>query len=138
MCTGARCLWGGDGARKLDARARCAALVVVGPCPMDGRCAVKKLLSFGAQPLCDVPAAASNAKLAATYEIKPREPALAVSGQEAEHASLLRAKAVPRWTWSARIPWGGGTASTRSVYAWRAAVVRRASCGLQFQAGRHV
>ena len=61
---------------------------------------------------------------------RERATALAVSGEEAQHASLLRARAVPRWLWSVH-------AYERTLHRReasllrRAAVVRRASCGLQ-------
>ena len=89
-------------------------------------------LSFGARPWCDVPAAASNAKPAP--RVIASAPALAVSGEEAQHSSLL-----------ARAPWragcgrlmrlGEGQLRRREASLLRrAAVVRRASCGLQRQA----
>ena len=40
--------------------ARRAALVVVGPCAINGHYTSRKPLSFGARPWCDVPAAASK------------------------------------------------------------------------------
>ena len=45
-------------------RARRAALVVVGMYAVEGRCTGERPLSFGARPWCDLPAAASNSKLA--------------------------------------------------------------------------
>ena len=48
-------------------------------------------------PWCDVPAAASNAKPAPRGSRGAGAPALAVSGEETQHSSLLRARAVPRW-----------------------------------------
>ena len=91
---------GGGAALELAARARRAALVVVGLCPTEGHCAGERPLSFGARPWCDVPAAASNAKPAPRGSRGAGAPALAVSGEEAQHSSLLRARAVPRWLWS--------------------------------------
>ena len=92
----ARCLWGGDAALELAARARRAALVVVGPRPANGAATGKRPLSFGARPWCDVPAAASNSK-PAPLGLRRRRAVLAVSGEEAQHSSLLRVRAVPRW-----------------------------------------
>ena len=74
----AHCLWGGDGARKLDARARCAALVVVGPRSTDGRCANQRHFTFGARPWCDVPAVASNTKPGASCHAQGSRRSLAL------------------------------------------------------------
>ena len=46
----ARSVWGGGAARALAARARRAALDVVGPRPMKGHCTSERPLSFGARP----------------------------------------------------------------------------------------
>ena len=51
----------GGAARALAKRARRAALVGVGACPMEGHYSSKRPLFFGARPRPDVPAAASNA-----------------------------------------------------------------------------
>ena len=64
-------------------------------------------------------------------------PALAVSGEEAQHSSLLRARAVPRWLWSVR-PQKRRTHRREASLLRRAAVVRRASCSLQESAGFRV
>ena len=56
----ARCLSGGGAARALAARARRAALVVVGLCLLKGHCTSEMPLSFGPRPCFDMPAAASN------------------------------------------------------------------------------
>ena len=53
-CAG--CLRGGGTARELPARARRAALVVVGLCLILGHCTAKRPLSFCARPWYDVPA----------------------------------------------------------------------------------
>ena len=58
----------GGAALGLVARARRAALVVVGPCSIEGRCTGERRLSFGARLWCDMPAAASSAKLAAACQ----------------------------------------------------------------------
>ena len=58
----------GGAALGLVARARRAALVVVGSCSIEGRCAGERRLSFGARPWCDMPAASSSAKLAAACQ----------------------------------------------------------------------
>ena len=62
-----------------------------------------------------------------------RAPALAVSREEAQHSSLLRARAVPRWLWLAYAVERALRRREASLLR-RAAVVRRASCGLQRQA----
>ena len=82
--------------------ARCL-MVVVGPYPAKGRCAAETSLCFGARPLCDVPAAASNFKPAPRCSCGARAWTLAVSGDEAQHSSLLCVRAVPRSFWSVRI-----------------------------------
>ena len=84
----ARCLSGGGAARKLTARARRAALAVVGPCTIKGHCTGGGPFPVGARPWCDVQAATSKNQLA-----------FAVFREEAQHASLLRARAVPRLLW---------------------------------------
>ena len=56
--------------------------------------------------------------------------ALAASRKEAQHASLLHARAVPRWLWSA-YALGKDTARQEASLLRRAAMVRRPSCGLQ-------
>ena len=87
---------GGGAALELAARARRAALVVVG-LPYKGRCDGERPLSFGARPWCDVPAAASNFKPAPRGLRGAGAAALAVSGEETQHSSLLRVRVVPRW-----------------------------------------
>ena len=59
-------------------------------------------LSFGAVSWCDVPAAASNAQSAVARGTYGRITALAISQEEAQHASLMRARAVSLWLWSIR------------------------------------
>ena len=83
--------------REFLARARRAVLVVVGSCSIKERCASEAPLSFGVLPWCDVLAAGSNAKPAPRVSRSAGAPALSVSGEEAQHASLLRARAVARW-----------------------------------------
>ena len=128
----ALCLWGGGAALELAARAPCRAgcsrLML-----LKGHCAGERPLSFGARPWCDVPAAASNAKPAPRVSRGAGAPALAVSGEEAQHSSLLRARAVPRWLWSAYACKRTLRRREASLLR-RAPVVRRASCGLQRQA----
>ena len=76
-------------------RARYAALAMIGLGPAKGRCANERPLSSSARPWCDVLIAASNARPA---------PAPAVSREEAQHSSLLRARAILRWLWPASTP----------------------------------
>ena len=53
----------GSTAPALAARARRAALVGLGPCPIKTDCASETALSLGARPCSDMPAAASNEQL---------------------------------------------------------------------------
>ena len=74
-------------------------MVVVGPYPAKGRCDGETSLPFGARPLCDVPAAASDFKPAPCVSRGAGVWTLAVSGDEAQYSSLLCVRAV----WSVRI-----------------------------------
>ena len=98
-------LSGGGAARALAACARRAALVGVGPCPMEAHCASETALSLGARPCSDVPAAASNEQLACACAHSERATALALSREEAQHARLRRARAAPRWLESVHALW---------------------------------
>ena len=102
--TSGRCRCGGDAALKLSVRTCRARLVVVGPCPEKRRSARERAISLGAHPWCDVSAVASNAEraLRVACDATRSTPALAVAGEETQHARLLCARAVPRWLWSAR------------------------------------
>ena len=68
---------------------------------MQEHCPSENPLYFGARLWYDVPTTASNPKPAAAREHRARAPAHAVSRQKAQHSSLLCARAVPRWLWSA-------------------------------------
>ena len=92
-------LLGEGAALGLAVCARRAALVVASPCPMEGHRAGERPLSFGARPWCDVLAAAST--LRSRLSRGTRDTALAVSWEKVQHSSLLRARAVPGWLWSA-------------------------------------
>ena len=81
----------------LATRARGAALVVVASCTLQSHRNGKRPLSIGARPWCDVPAAVSNAQPAFVWRSRERATALAVYQEEAQHAYLRRACAVPRW-----------------------------------------
>ena len=96
---GARCLWGGDAARELASRARGAALAVIGSCLVERCRAGETALSFGARPWCDMTAATSNFKPEPRVSRSTGASALAVSGMEAQHSSLLRVRAVLRSMW---------------------------------------
>ena len=96
---GARCLWEGDAALMLAACARCVASVVIGSRHSKRGCAGKKPLSFGARLWCDVPVTPPNAKTRSAVA-----PPLADSGEEAQQANLLYARASPRWLRSGRVP----------------------------------
>ena len=97
-CHYARCLSRGGTARELAARTRRAALALAGSCTRQGHCTGERLLSFDVRPWCDVPDAASQRqnRLAFASHALARATALAVSREEAQHTSLLRARAVPR------------------------------------------
>ena len=96
-------LSGGGAAREFAARVRRAALVVGSPCTKQGYCTGESPLSLGARPWYDVPAAAYQNLLAfAWHGARGRTTAFAVSRTEAHHASLLSARAVPRWLWCLR------------------------------------
>ena len=68
-------------------RARRAALVALGPWPIERPCIGERRLSFGARPWCDVPVEASTIKPAAAGKVRGSPPA--DSGDEVQHASLL-------------------------------------------------
>ena len=65
---------------------------------MEGRYTGKGLVFFAA---CGVSAAASEAKPAATCHASAHAPALAVSLVKAQYSSLLGARALSCWLWSA-------------------------------------
>ena len=81
-------------------RTRRAARVVVAPCPMEGHRTDERPLSLGARSWRDVPGATSTLRSRLSHGTRERATALAVSREEAQHASLPRACAVPRWLWS--------------------------------------
>ena len=88
----ARCVLGGDEALGLAARARRAALVVIGLRPVEGRCAGERRLCFGARPRRDVPAVASNAQSAIAWHAWARHCARYVSGGGAALNPAARAR----------------------------------------------
>ena len=77
---------------------RRATLGVIGPYTRHGHCTGERSLSFGVRTWCDVPAAAYQRQnqLAFAWHALARATALAVSREEAQHASELRARAMPR------------------------------------------
>ena len=77
-CSG--CLSGGGETRKLAARARRAALVVIGLRTVEGYCTCKKPPSFGARPWCDVRAVPSNAQPAFAWHARKRHCGGCLSG----------------------------------------------------------
>ena len=80
-------LSGGGAARALAACARCAALVGVGPCPLEAHCASETPLFLGARPCSVVPAAASNKQLSCACAQEKAPPrALSLSGGSAAGA----------------------------------------------------
>ena len=115
---GARCLWE-EAQHSSLLRVRAVPRWLWSAHAYEGHCTGERPLSFGARPWCDVPAAASNAKPAPRGSRGAGAPALAVSGEEAQHSSLLRARAVPRWLWSVR-------ALERALHRREASLLRRA------------
>ena len=92
-CTraGFSCLWGGNAAFELAGREHLAALVVVGLGFVVGSVPPAGGFLLGDQPWCDVPAATSTANPAGVCAERSHAPALAVSGEEAQYSSVLRA-----------------------------------------------
>ena len=91
-------LSGAGAARALAAYARLAALVGLGPCPMEAHCTSETALFFGARPCSDVPAAASNKQLSfacAQDEAPPR--ALSLSGGGAARRLVACARRAGCW-----------------------------------------
>jgi len=89
------------------ARLRCvrAALVGVGPCPMEAHCASETALSLGARPRSDVPAAVSNKQLSCACAQAIILPSLVlVSLGEAQPGAL--AMCARRAGWSRFLPYG--------------------------------
>ena len=127
--------------RRLCIRACCARAPRRAGCgcskPHEGRRTGERPLSFGARLWCDVLATITNARPAAAYQAIAGEPALAASGEEAQHTSSPRARATPRWLWVFQ-------ASRRAPHRQKAAplrctvVVRHAIYGHQRQTGGRV
>ena len=87
----ALCLSEEGAARELAARAHHAMPVVVGPCGRGGHYTSERPLCFGARPWCAVPAVApSTSRL--SRGMRECATSLAVSREEAQHASVLRAR----------------------------------------------
>jgi len=80
----------------LAACARHAALIGVGPCVMEARCASETALSVGARPCSEELAAASNMQLVRACAQEKRHRARFFSREEANFACLLRARVAPR------------------------------------------
>ena len=131
----ARCLSRGGAARKLAARARRAAPVVVGLGRIQGHCTSEKPLSFGARPWYDVPATASNAKSAAAREPSAHAPALAVSREIRRSTRACCARAPCRDGCGRLRPYARALHQREASLLRCAAMVRHASYRLQRQAG---
>ena len=86
------CLSGGGAVRMLASRPRRAALVVVGRCTRQGHRTVKRPLSFGVRPWCDVPAAASQNQPAFAWHTRARHCACCFSGGGAARELVARAQ----------------------------------------------
>ena len=81
-----------------------AALVVAGPSPIRGHHTSERPLSIGTWPWCDVPDVTSVVKPMPACKASAGGPALAVSGEVAQHTSLLRALATLRRLWVIQAP----------------------------------
>ena len=88
----ATCLLGRGAARELAARARRAALAVVGPGSVKGHCAGGRSLCFDARPWCDVSAAASNPQPAFAWHVRTRHCADYLSSGGATRELAARAR----------------------------------------------
>ena len=92
-CHWACSLSGGGAARALAPRARCTALVGVGPYPMEAHCASETVLSLSARPCSDVPSTASNEQPAfACANTRTRHWACYLSGGGDGDARALRVR----------------------------------------------
>ena len=87
----AHCLSGGGASRKLAARARRAALVVVGLCTRQGHCTGERPLFFDVRLLCDVPAVATQNRPAFAWHARARHFARCFSGEGAALELAVRA-----------------------------------------------
>ena len=122
-------------ALELAARARRAALVVVGSYSIKGRCAGERSLFFGARSWCDVPALASNAKPA---------PCVTCHAALSRLRSLSLGRGRSTRAFCARAPCRVGCGRfilrrmilcrRKATLFRRSLIVRRARCGLQRQA----
>ena len=119
----------------LAKRVRGAGLDVVASYMIQKHCSGGRPLSFGARPCCDVPAAASNTQQTFSWRTRERATALAVSPDEAEHARLRCARAVPRWLYSLCTR-RKGTAPARGLSP--SAQDRGATCQLQLPPHRRL
>ena len=71
-CDCARCLWGRGAALEFAARARRAALAMVGTRPTRAHCTGERFLPFYARSWCDVPATSSNTQSAVVWHTRAR------------------------------------------------------------------
>ena len=111
-CAG--CLSGCGEIRELEARAHRATRVDVGARTIERYCTGERILTLGARPWGDVRGVPSNAQPAFEWHVKTSATAVAVCREVAKHASLPRARAVPRWLCSVRAP-SRGTAPAEGL-----------------------
>ena len=127
--------------RRLSIRACCARAPRRAGCgcskPHEGRRTGERPLSFGARPWCDVPATATNARPAAVCQANAGGLALAVSGEDSQHTSLLRVCAAPCWLWVFQAPRRAPHRRDAALLRYTA-VVRRNSNNHQRQTGGRV
>ena len=87
----ARCLSGGGAVRKVVARARRVALVVIGRCTRQGRRAFERSLYFDAQSWCDKPAASCQSQPSFVWNALTRYCACCFSGGGTARKLVARA-----------------------------------------------
>ena len=133
-CAG--CLSGGGETRELAARARRAALAVIGLRAMKGHCTGGRPLSFGARPWCDVRAVASNAQPA--FACTRRAPLRWLSLGRWRNTQACRARAPCRAGCDRRTSYERALHRRKTSLLRCKTVVRRASCGFHHAAGCRV
>ena len=117
-------------------RARRAALVVVGPCSIEGHCTSERPLFFGARPCCDVPAAASNTQPVCACTRSAPLRSLSLGRRRSTRACDARAPC--RAGCSRSDAYGRHCTEREASLLRRKAVLRRASRGLHTAAGLRV
>ena len=125
----------GGAACKLYVRARRAALVVVGPGTVQQNCTSWGAFFFRARQWCDVPAAASNNRLAFAWHVRLHHCARCLRQGWGRSTRACCAHAPCRAACNRPMRCERALHRREASLYPRAAVVRRASCGLQELAG---